>query len=385
MIDYFSPLLNPDNYFESFHRIMQISGWKDSAQRFNLNLMRDIKHLIDEVEAGTYTPNLCNKFILSERGHLRLIKALTVRDSLLQHVLCNCVLIPHIRPKLIYDNGASLTDRGLSFARKRLEVHLHRHMAKYGTDGYILLLDFRKFFDNIPHKDLLNAYYSVIPDKRIIDLLAIILKKCDTDISYIKEPDEYQIIFSALDDFKVPDSLRTGTRYLHKGLAIGAPVSQISGVFYPSPIDNYCKIVRQCCAYGRYMDDIYIIDRSKEHLFDVLAGIREQAEKLHLFVHPNKTHIVKLTHGFTWLKTKYVLTASHGIIKRISRDNLIREKQKIKSLCELIKAGIIEPEILENQFKSWIGDKNFYHAYHSLKNLTSYYKEQLHYVIRYRR
>jgi hypothetical protein len=82
--------------------------------------------------------------------------------------------------------------------------------------------------------------------------------------------------------------------------------------------------------------------------------------------------------NLTQANSIYALNTYEAQERRLLQDKAIGN-------CELIKAGIIEPEILENQFKSWIGDKSFYHAYHSLKNLTNYYKEQLHYVIRYRR
>ena len=51
-----------------------------------------------------------------------------------------------------------------------------------------------------------------------------------------------------------------------RGLGIGSQVSQICGLFYPSRIDNYCKIVKSLKYYGRYMDDIYIIHPDKKYL-----------------------------------------------------------------------------------------------------------------------
>ena len=186
---YFEPLLDPDNYFKAFHKIKSVSGWKDSTQHYGLNLSRNILTLIREVEQGTYKPDPFNVFTLNERGHIRLVKALTVRDSLLQHVLCDDVLIPNLRPYLIYDNGASLKEKGISFTRSRFETHLRKYMAQYGTEGYILKVDFRKFFDNIPHEPLVQSIISKLPDARLESLLRIMLKAHETDISYITEPD----------------------------------------------------------------------------------------------------------------------------------------------------------------------------------------------------
>ena len=382
---YFDALLNPDNYYKAFHKIKSVSGWKDSTQHFNLNLSRNILQLIDEIEQGTYKPNPFNVFTLSERGHIRLVKALSVRDSLLQHVLCDSVLVPNLRRYLIYDNGASLKGKGVSFTRARLETHLRKYMAINSTDGYILKVDFRKFFDNIPHEPLIQSIISKIPDQRLEHLLRVMLKAHETDISYITEPNEHNIIFNSLEWQKVPKNLLTGQRFLHKGLGIGAPVSQIAGIFYPTPIDTWCKVVRQCKFYGRYMDDIYIIEKDKIRLQFLLEEIKEQADKLGLYVHPNKTQIIKLSHGFTWLKTKYDLTPSNGILKRMVRDNVIREKRKISHLAKLVKAGVIEPDILTNQFKSWIGDKTKYHDRKKLNLLTNFYLKELNDAVRNQR
>lgn len=42
--------------------------------------------------------------------------------------------------------------KDISFTRKRFEQHLHEYYRKYGTNnGYILLIDFSKYYDNIRH------------------------------------------------------------------------------------------------------------------------------------------------------------------------------------------------------------------------------------------
>lgn len=60
---------------------------------------------------------------------------------------------------------------------------------------------------------------------------------------------------------------------MHKSLGIGSQISQISGIYYPSKMDNYCKIVKGIKFYGRYMDDTYIIGNSKEELKSLLDDI----------------------------------------------------------------------------------------------------------------
>ena len=270
----FAPLLDIDCYVKAWQQVRKISGWKDSTQTFGLNLLPNLRALIDSIEAGAYQPDPFFVFQYCERGHHRLIKALSARDRVLHHVLCNNVLIPGLRRFLIYDNGASLSGKGISFARARLECHLHRHMRAHEREGWILLLDFRKFFDNIPHQQLIDAICRHLPSERLRELLTVILHQHETDISYL--PDDTDLsafVLNSVEHHKLPPELMTGRRYLRRGLGVGAPLSQIAGVFYPTPLDNYCKNRLGCRFYARYMDDVYLIHHDKSFLRDALAGI----------------------------------------------------------------------------------------------------------------
>lgn len=66
---------------------------------------------------------------------------------------------------------------------------------------------------------------------------------------------------------------------MHKSVNIGDQLSQILGIYYPYPIDNYVKYVRSQKFYGRYMDDWYIMNPSKEELQDLLNHIRDIAKE----------------------------------------------------------------------------------------------------------
>lgn len=99
-----------------------------------------------------YTTHLGNEFMLVERGKIRAITGLEIEDRIVRHSLNDFILMPRIRPLLIYDNGASIKHRGITFSRNRLEYHLHNYYKKYGTnEGWIMLLDVSKYYDNIRH------------------------------------------------------------------------------------------------------------------------------------------------------------------------------------------------------------------------------------------
>lgn len=83
------------------------------------------------------------------------------------------------------------------------------------------------------------------------------------------------------------------------------------------------------------MDDSYLIHHSKEYLQYCLQEITRMCNEIGIKLNPNKTQIVKLTHQFTFLKTKYSITESGKILRRVSRTAVTRMRRKIKKFKKL--------------------------------------------------
>ena len=363
-----------NNLIAGFKRVKKSSGWKDSTQRYGLNLLKEIRSLQKTLRDGSYEQEEGATFKQCEQGHLRLVKALTVRDMVMQHSLCDSVLIPSVTPKLIHDNGASLKGKGISFTRRRFEQHLRWHFRRYGREGYILKIDFRKYFDNIRHDVLLEKLKPFIEENPYaMNTLKKILKANEIDISYTNE-DMMNKPFNSLEYAKLPPEILTGKRYMKKSLGIGSPVSQIAGIFLPTAIDTYCKTVKGLHCYDAYMDDRVIIHPEKEYLWRLLGEIREIAAKLGIFIHTDKTQIIKLSHGFTFLKTKYHLTSTGRIIRKIPHDVVTRQRHKMKKLAAFVVEGKLSFNAFVNQYKSWRGDKKRYNAFQTLQNMDKLYR-----------
>ena len=90
-----------------------------------------------------------------------------------------------------------------------------------------------------------------------------------------------------------------------KSVGIGNQTSQASGIFYPHEIDNYCKIVKGIHYYGRYMDDTYIIMKTKEELLALLEEIKTMCAKLGIHINTKKTRIQPITSEISYLKINY--------------------------------------------------------------------------------
>lgn len=305
---------------EAFYQCSRIAHWKESTQRYKANLLIRNIELQDDIRSGRYKLSPTVKFDLVERGKKRHIEAPAIRDRIIQKILCQNILVPALSKPLIYDNYASLKDRGTSFARKRIEILLKRYIRKHGTDGYILQIDIKRYFDNIDHEVL----------KKLVH----------------KRVNETQEIM------KLIDYIIDSSSGADKGLNLGSEAPQIFAIYYLSPIDSYAKTVRGMKYYGRYMDDIFVISESKEELKTLLEEIREQLAKLKLELNERKTHITKLKHGFTFMQIKYSISDGK-VIKRPTHSKIVRERRRLKKYKKLFDKGTMNENDISNAYKSW--------------------------------
>ena len=304
----------------AFYKCAKPSFWKESTQRYKSNLLINNVKLQEDLRTGQYTTSKTIDFTINERGKIRQINAPAIRDRIIQKILCQEILIPQLTKPLVYDNYASLKNRGTSFARKRLNVLLHRYLRRYGSDGYILQIDIKKYFNSIDHEILKQMIRERINEsKDIMDLIDYII---DTS----------------------SDS--------NKGLNLGAEAPQIFAIYYLSNLDNYIKTVKGVKFYGRYMDDMFIFSNNKQELNELLRDIKYQLAKVKLEINERKTHITKLSHGFTFMQVKYNIVGQR-VIKRPTRKKIVRERRRIKRYKDKYDNQILDFVSIYNAYKSW--------------------------------
>ena len=369
-------LYDLDNLYDAYRNVLSASRWKESTQRYDEDALFRLYNLRYKLIEETYRPSTPHKFICYERGKLRLVESAYLDDKIVQRCLCDQILLPRVRPKLIYDNAASLEDRGTGFFRKRLDIHLQEFTKEHGTDGYILLIDFRKFFDNLQHEKLIKMYRELIDDERIIRLLWMYMDQNKVDVSYMSD-EEYancmNVPFNSIAYLDIPDKLKTGQKFMRKSMGIGSQVSQISGVLYPHRIDNYCKIVKGIRPYGRYMDDIYVIHESKEFLWELLGEIKEICKEYGLFINEEKTQIVSLKHRFTILKVNYIVYPDGTIYHLPNKDSFKREKRKLIKQREELDNCIITYKEVSDGYESWKGNIKLFNNKLSVEEMDNLY------------
>lgn len=316
----FEELTTIEKLNNAFKECSKISHWKESTQRYKANMLLRNTELQNELRSGEYKVGNTIDFVICERGKRRQIKAPVIKDRIVQKVLCKEILIPALTKPLIYDNYASLKDRGTSFARKRIDIMLRRYIQKYGENGYILQIDIRKFFESIDHQTLRRMVHERIKEpKEIMDLIDYIIDtSSDSDV----------------------------------GLNLGAECPQIFAVYYLSGIDSYVKTVRGMKYYGRYMDDIFIISDSKDELKSILEDIKYRLGDIKLEINERKTHITTLKHGFTFMQIKYSVQGGR-IIKRPTRSKIARERRRLKKYKKKLEQRQMSLLDIQNCYKSW--------------------------------
>ena len=228
--------------------------------------------------------------------------------------------------------------KGYSFAVKRMCQHLHEHYRKHGNEGYILLFDFSKFFDRVSHA-----------------LIKAILREEFTDERIIKLTEHFVDAFGDV------------------GIGLGSQISQVLALASANRIDHYVKEVCRIRGYGRYMDDGYLIHHDKEYLKKCLDGIKRICDELGIVLNTKKTQIVKLSHGFTWLKIRFYLLDSGKVVKKMYKRSITKMRTKLKKFKVKVDAGDMTYDDVLASWNSWEAYSNGFNAWHTVNNMQELY------------
>ena len=366
---------------------MKASMFKYKTQLYEINHLLETAHIQKAMEDGTYKPEPGLKFGIKERGHARYITSAATADKAVNHITCDEYLTPLLQKYLQYDNSSSQIGKGVAFHRHRFEIQLRKYYEREGTnEGYIGFSDFSGYYDNIVHEVALAQFSQYLareikdPEELadVMDKLRLAFRTFELDVSRFSDEEiekmYHEKVRSTL-NVGVPSSALTGEKMLRKGADIGNQVSQNTGIFLPVPIDNYVKIVCAVKGYGRYSDDFYIIDKSKEHLQEVMAGVRRWAAELGIIINEKKTRICKLSGQYRHLQVLYSLQEDGRIIRKISPKAITRERRKLKAYKRKIETGIMTYEEIENSYKSWICANFKYMSRQQIHNMTNLFKD----------
>ena len=338
--DCFDSVFSYGNLYQSYRKCRKDVSWKSSVQKYITQAPLAVEQTFQQLHAGKFRTSGFVEFNIHERGKTRHIRSVTINERVVQRCLCDCALMPVLSSSFIHDNGASRLGKGYSFAIRRLSQHLREHYRKHGTDGYILLYDFSKFFDSISHA-----------------LVKDIVRKEFTDERIIRLTDHFIDAFGNV------------------GLGLGSQVSQILALAAADRLDHYVKETCRIRGYGRYMDDGYLIHFDKDYLRRCLDGMRKICDELGITLNEKKTQIIKLSHGFTWLKVKFFLLPTGRVVRKMNRTSITKARQKLKAMRNMVETGKLTHDDVYASWQSWQAYSRQFNAYRTRQSIGKIYDD----------
>lgn len=121
------------------------------------------------------------------------------------------------------------------------------------------------------------------------------------------------------------------------------------------------------------MDDSKIIMRDKEMLMRIRELLLAEFAKVGIIPNPKKTQIIKLSRGFTYLKTQFFLTKTGEIITKPCHDSIVCERRKLKAFRRFVDEGIMTQEQAACSYMSWRGSLQKKNAHLSMQNMDNLY------------
>ena len=266
------------------------SGTKAFAQHALYNCMK----LTNEINSRTYKLRPSECFIV-KYPKPREVFCAAFRDRVVQHFVYN-ELNPIIEKLLINDTCSCRVGKGTNYAIKRDIRKTRQESENYKKSVWILKADLSGFFMSLNRQwlcDLImdvveNHYFGNYKDTLKYLVPIIITSDFTKNVKRLVPLSEWN---------KIPKhkSLFNSTT----GLPIGNITSQLFANYALNKVDHYIKSRHR--SYVRYVDDLKIIDKSKERLLETLTGIEKILESQGMKLNRKKTFLQRYEYGVSFL------------------------------------------------------------------------------------
>ncbi len=234
-----------DNLRLAFVKARRGKQYSSDVLSFADNIDAELLSLRESILSGDVSVGNYHTFEIYDPKQ-RTICAAAFRERVLHHAIMN-ICHPIFERHFIFDTYATRKGKGQYAA-------IGRAMKAFCRYDHVLKLDFRKYFDSIPHKLLKCKLLRLFKDKTLL-----------------------KILFKIIDTYSVTSGC---------GLPIGNLTSQYFANYFLSDLDHYAKETLKIPCYIRYMDDILIFEPSKQQLKNDLEQIKAFAAKNSLVLKP---------------------------------------------------------------------------------------------------
>jgi len=272
---------------------------KITIERFGEQIDKYLAELEQELKQNSYKPKAVKRvYIPKDKGKLRPLGIPAVKDRIAQQAVKMAI-------EPIFEKEFLDTSYGF-----RPEKGAHEALAQASNllnEGYTWVVDadLQSYFDNIPHKRLLDKVGQKISDSRIIELLRGWLT---------------QDIMEECKEWKPP-----------AGTPQGGVISPLLANIYLHDLD--VAMARAGYKMLRYADDFVILTKAKEDAEEALKLVQAWVSENELTLHPEKTHIGNAAlegQGFEFLGYRFEAGSSWVRTKSIQkfRDRIRQETRR---------------------------------------------------------
>ena len=278
--------------------------------------MDGIYQIKRRLETKTYQIAPYHEFTIYEPKE-RIIKACSFQDKIVQHSICDNVLLPNLKQEFILTNYAGQTGKGTLFGLDCLRAQMYLAYCKYGYDCWIIKADISKFFYSIDHDILKDIIECFVKDKDVLWL-------CEKFI------DSTEGI----------------------GIPLGNQISQVFALLFLSGLDHFITGELGVKYYGRYMDDFYLIVESKDYAAYCLDAIYDYVDTLKLKLN-GKTQIIPFKNGIRFCGFHTYITKDGIPIRKLLNSNKRAAKKKFSRMAKLVNVGKITREKFYESYNAW--------------------------------
>lgn len=286
-----------EDFFEAYYECRRHKRNTINALQFEVNYEENLVKLWEEVNSRNYNIGRSICFLVT-RPKLREVFAADFRDRIIHHVIMQR-LEPLFEEAFIEDNYNCRKGKGTLYGIRRLHQMIKECSNNYTEDCYIGKFDLQGFFMTIDKRILWQMLKTFIKNKYTkndIDLLLYLSHKIIAN-----RPQDNCIRKSPIkmwNDLPPNKSLFTCDQMC--GMPIGNLTSQCLANFYLHKFDNWVKY--NFIYYGRYVDDFFIISKTKTKLTRYVSIIKHKLySELKVKLHPDKIYIQHYSKGVNFI------------------------------------------------------------------------------------
>lgn len=322
--------------YKAYKKSCRNRSYKMSAMKFSLNVISNLEKIQNELISRKYKVTRYTEFTVFEPKE-RIILACLFKDKIVQHVLCDNILVPMLQQICITDNYAGQKGKGSKFGRERTVFHMNKWYCEHDNSGYVYRSDIHKYYYNINHEIAKSVMHKYFPDYThwLIDIF----------IDSTEDP----------------------------GIALGNQINTIVSNIYLHELDMFITKELGYEHYGRYADDFWLIDDDKERLkLNVQIIENYLHNKLKLELNP-KSQIIPFKNGIKFIGFHFYVRNNGEIEIRLDNGKKRSYRRKFNRMIKLVANKELNIDKLLKSYYSWKAHAS-YVTDHSIFN---YYEKRI--------